>query len=541
MRTSAQVTNSANKRTLFALLFCHAIRFLDMRIPVGAVVLLIALLGTTGFCEDPSDPILDLLLQKGIVSEAEVQKARAEAERIRTNKYSMPPIESKWKIGNAIKGLELFGDVRLRYEDREAKDPNDGKIALQRLRYEVRLGLRGDVFDDFYFGLRLDTGANPRSPWVTFGTSSSGVPYQGPFGKSNAGINVGQAFLGWRGFDWVNITAGKMANPMFTTPMVWDTDFNPEGLAERFTYTVGQADFFVNLGQFIYQDTNPNETAPGYFNLGYDSSNPAFLLAWQAGATYHLNKRLSVKLAPAIYTYTGRGADTTPPGINVAPDFNGTFVGQGSTNGIGGPPAFSSGYPAGPYAGFVANQTGINDLLILDVPWEINLTLTNFNLRLFGDFAENLKGRERAQNAYAAQQAILPDAGLIPIPSAQTHDVKAYQIGFAIGNRDSLGMVYGSTSRKHGWEARTYWQHIEQYALDPNLLDSDFFEGRGNLEGVYAALAYGFTDNFIGTFRYGYASRINKALGTGGSNQDIPQMNPIEHYNILQLDLTFRF
>jgi hypothetical protein len=45
----------------------------------------------------------------------------------------------------------------------------------------------------------------------------------------------------------------------------------------------------------------------------------------------------------------------------------------------------------------------------------------------------------------------------------------------------------------------------------------------------------------IGTVRYGYASRINNKLGTGGSNLDIPQINPIEHYNLLQLDLTVRF
>ena len=114
-------------------------------------------------------------------------------------------------------------------------------------------------------------------------------------------------------------------------------------------------------------------------------------------------------------------------------------------------------------------------------------------------------------------------------------------MGFAVGNKDSLGLVYGSTSRKNGWEFRTYWQHVEQYALDPNLLDSDFFEGRGNLEGVYAAFAYGFTDNLIGTIRYGYAKRINKNLGTGGSNQDIPQMNPINQYDIVQVDLGFRF
>ena len=53
---------------------------------------------SNGFCaEHPSDPILDLLLQKGIVTEAEVEKAKTEAERIRTNgpAMRMPPLDSK--------------------------------------------------------------------------------------------------------------------------------------------------------------------------------------------------------------------------------------------------------------------------------------------------------------------------------------------------------------------------------------------------------------------------------------------------------------
>jgi hypothetical protein len=82
---------------------------------------------------------------------------------------------------------------------------------------------------------------------------------------------------------------------------------------------------------------------------------------------------------------------------------------------------------------------------------------------------------------------------------------------------------------------------VEQYALDPNLLDSDFFEGRGNLQGLYAAFSYGFTGALIGTVRYGFATRIDDQLGTGGSNQDIPQVNPIDHYQLVQLDLTLKF
>jgi hypothetical protein len=61
------------------------------------------------------------------------------------------------------------------------------------------------------------------------------------------------------------------------------------------------------------------------------------------------------------------------------------------------------------------------------------------------------------------------------------------------------------------------------------------------LEGVYVALAYGITDSIIGTVRYGYAQRINKQLGTGGNNLDMPTLNPIDSYNVLQFDLTWRF
>ena len=102
-------------------------------------------------------------------------------------------------------------------------------------------------------------------------------------------------------------------------------------------------------------------------------------------------------------------------------------------------------------------------------------------------------------------------------------------------------MVNGSVVKKNAWEARTYWQHVEQYALDPNLPDTDFFAGAQNMQGIYAAIAYGFSDNLIGTVRYGYASRINKLLGTGGTGQDIPQINPINEMKIFQVDLTYKF
>lgn len=506
------------------------------------------------------DPLLDLFIKKGYVTQEEAEKVKAEADFSRTNGMAVSPSDiSKWKISKGTKSVELFGDIRLRYEYRSAQDPRGGYIDLQRARYALRLGLRGEVLDDFYYGLRLDTSPNPRSTWVTAGTaastSSSSPIYQGPFGKSNGGLNVGEIYVGWHPAPWLDLTVGQMPNPLYTTPMVWSSSLNPQGAAEHFKYSVGEADFFATFGQFLYQDTNPNQASPsGYFgqnalnNRGGSSS--IFLLAWQAGFIYHLPKETSLKVAPVLYYYSGNGNDITPG----SPGFSDTYVGQGANAiGIGG----YSGYPAGYFGGFNANQTGVNDLLVIEFPFEFDFNVSKLKARVFGDYAYNFDGSTRAQDAYnvalveSKPPYTNPDGSIPPyyttaIPSPQTHDVQAYQIGFSIGSSNVVygpmqGLVYGTSSAKNAWEFRTYWQHIEQYSLDPNLIDTDFFEGSENLQGIYAAVAYGFSDNIIGTVRYGYASRINNKLGTGGSGQDIPQMNPINTFNLFQVDLTVRF
>jgi hypothetical protein len=49
------------------------------------------------------------------------------------------------------------------------------------------------------------------------------------------------------------------------------------------------------------------------------------------------------------------------------------------------------------------------------------------------------------------------------------------------------------------------------------------------------------TDAIIGTVRYGWAERIDKNLGTGGFNADLPLPNPINRFQILQMDVTWKF
>ncbi len=514
----------------------------------GAGVLAAAL--ALGAQAQTSDPLLDTLIKKGILTEDEARDIKAEAATGQSN--SLTSLPSKWKISDGIKSVQLFGDLRLRYEYRSAEAPTDDAVTQRRMRYAFRLGLRGDLTDDFYYGFRLDTASNPRSPWATFGSSTTAGA--GPYGKSTGTVFIGQLYTGWHPESWLDITVGRMPQPLYTTSMVWDTDFNPEGAVEHLKYTVGDADLFANVGEFLYQEFDPSSASGGLGFNGIVGQNPENIWQFpiQGGFTYHITTNISAKIAATYYQYMGVKQSTITSGTSTSPFYGDPFVGEGAYTGGPGSVNGYSGFgtsgslPGNQSAGFPLNQVGLNHLLVLEVPFELNVKFDHVDARLFGDYAYNFEGRQRAEDAAAGYAAYLnfeKTLGTVTVTpfSPQTHDVSAYQIGFAVASKDSLGLVYGGPTCRNAWEFRTYWQHVEQYALDPNLLDSDFFEGRGNLEGVYAAFAYGFSDNMIGTIRGGYASRINDTLGTGGSNQDIPQVNPIQRYQLLQMDLTFRF
>ncbi len=547
----------------------------------AAKIFLIAALamGMRAWGQDPTnapaasnsaDPLLDLFVQKGFVTQQEAEQVEAEAATMRSNQMQMPAMPpSRWAMSNGFKKMQLYGDARLRYEDRSEEDPAGNRIDLQRYRYAVRFGVRGDLYDNFYYGLRLETGNNPRSPSVTFGSSASESPYYGPFGKSEATMTIGQLYFGWRWGDWLDLTVGKMPNPLYTTPMVWSGNISPEGFAENFKHTVGQADLFATFGQFLYADMNPSEASagldiPGTSGVleagGGQKEDNIFMLTWQGGFNYHINTNMSAKAAATLYQYIGLQS-SSGNALAYAPYYGDPYVGEGAYYYAGGSAngyaSGSSGYVPGLYNGIAGagsigypfNQVGLDHLFVVEVPFEFNFKISRFDARVFGDASYNLDGAARARDAATAYQTVLatrlPPSSTIGIPHsfpAQTSDVKAYQIGFAIGSRDALGLVNATTSQRHAWEVRTYWQHIEQYSLDPNLLDVDFFEGAENLQGIYVAAAYGLTGNLIATFRYGHASRINNLLGTGGSDTgDIPQINPINSFDIYQVDLTLRF
>src|SRR5262249_29644243 len=376
-------------------------------------------------------------------------------------------------------------------------------------------------------GVRLETNNSNRSTNVTFGddTAASTPGGGGPFEKNSDTVYVGQAYGGYKGFPGFTFTAGRMPNPLVTTRMVWDPDINPEGLAEQWKHTFvfgaeppappsfskdGKAvvaskppepflklDLFANFAQFVYDDANPENplgaraTTDANGGSQLVPNTDAFLLAWQVGARFNFPHNFYFQLAPTMYNYTGNG-DT----------FNVHYQ--------GGSPYLTNA------DSLAQNQTGINSLLVFDMPVEFGWKLWGVPMKIFGDFATNFEADDRA------------DAAGQPGHGSQRY---AYQAGLGIGQLKAKG----------DWQVEVWYQHAEQFSLDPNLIDDDLFNAQLNMQGVVARAAYNLSSAVNLTLTYGHGWWYNHNLGTGGVGAQATGINPLAHYNWFTADLNVKF
>lgn len=496
--------------------------------------------------------LLDLMVKKGMITQEEAGDVAAEISKDEEQNISA----SKIKINQGIQSVELFGDVRLRYEMREGATPagatgsggallghNDSET-MNRWRYRLRFGIRGDLYDNFFYGIRAATNPNyDRSGNVTFGHSDAA----GPFGKDQSLIALDMVYLGWHATSDLTLIGGQMPNPLYTTNLVWDDNLNPAGAAEQWKHDFGDYEVFATAGQFVYQAASGN----GITNTigGSSDFDNTFMYVEEVGFKYKFDENTSFKAAAAFYSYSGTqgtsatsvaGLYSTSPLNLAAPNqspsfFNGPFVGAASAP--------------------TTNVSGINDLAILEFPMEFDFKAWNIPMRFFGDFAYNLEASQRANAARGAIDGITGNAStgnvgvtgagtiagnnaLVNSPSFQgvLHsgkgllDQAAYQVGYEIGQ----------LKKKGDWDGKIYWQSTGYYAVDPNLVDADIFNAATNMQGAVVSLAYNWTDGVSSTIRYGYAMQVNDQLATPNVNQDL-QLGTIQHYSLLQLDLMWKF
>jgi hypothetical protein len=531
--------------------------------------------------------LLDALVKKGVLSDQEAEDIRAQDEKDWSSTSA-----SKINLATSIKTITFYGDLRLRYELRDGtvqagdtsgagvKYTHDDSQTRSRWRYRLRFGLKGDLYDNFFYGIRVASGfQNDRSGNVTFGDTDNG----GVFGNTKSLLGIDRVYLGWKPTDWLTLTGGKMENPFYTTNLVWDDNLSPAGAAEQFDYkATDNLEVFATAGQFVYGDSADNAAFTGA-GANYDD---IFMFGEQVGFKYKFDDNTFYKAGASIFTYSGsvQGAATTVTGLYSTNPIN--YNNNTSTSAENNSPGLYNGPFVGAASAPESNVSGINNLAVLEFPMEFDWKVGKVPMRVFGDFAYNLEADERANAARNAINSavatgvsntgvtaiaattkattitVTPVGGGAPVAvptggltttktaAANTAALVAGSNGFqgvlnsGKGLLDQcayqVGYEAGQLKKKGDWDGKLYWQSTGYYAVDPNLIDADIFNASTNLQGVVVQLSHNWTDGLTSTVKYAYATPVNDKMATPNFNQDL-QISAIHEYNLFQADLMWKF
>jgi len=474
-----------------------------LAVAVSGAVLLMA--GQFAIADSTTD-IVDALVSKGVLTEEEgkliskgaTSKAKADEK---ANK-------SRISVGSFIDNATMYGDIRARYEARDGKGnalltTNSEKAEVNRARYKTTLGINTKS-GNWYSDWAMSISSKGTSDNVTFGdTPVSAGSGMNP--KSSSTLFIKRAQVGWNVTDWLSIEAGRMANPLYSVnAMVFDRDIVFEGLQQKLKYKFGDVEVFGTVAEW-FTGGNYNRTD------GSTATNPAQLFAFQAGLKTPVMSKASFKGAMSFYDYHGSKTGT------------GFFSPQTSA-------ATNAQRVTITTAG---NSVSQNDLAILDIPVELNFkTSENTGMKVYGEYANNLKGTDRADKACAQATGATNVCGL-------GTDDDAWLIGATFSSAKDLAGVESGKGKEGDWSANLWYQSVGAYALDPSAVDSDIFDGRINMEGTSFKGQYLIQDNVAFNFTGAWGNSKNKNLGAGGSGGDLG-IN-LRDYTLYQFDLTYKF
>lgn len=386
--------------------------------------------------------------------------------------------------------ISFEGDVRLRYEpdrfsarnalevehgvNRQRQATLDNTIEDQnRYRVRARFGINAKLNDTFTAGIRMTTGHmdNPLSP--------------------NQSIEIRQAKLDWgldrvfitaKPYSWLTATAGRFANPFFSTDMVWDRSLAMDGAAVTFTpkFKDGLSGFGT-LGAFPIDQVRKSS---------YNEADDKWFLGAQAGLEWVSPNKSSVKGAVALYDFKNvEGRANTLNGFDDR--YNGTVMPYRQK----GNNTFDVNQNGVSSCGVVSTLTGLgytgdgcglaSQFKVVNLTGQIDLAIFDpVHVILQGDYARNIgfdqrEIQRRTGNLYKEEN-------------------EAYQLKLTVGMPE--------INKRHDWQVFGAYKRIEADAVMDAFTDSDFHLGGTDAKGTILGASYGLEKNTWLTARW-YSTR----------------------------------
>lgn len=377
-------------------------------------------------------------------------------------------------------------------------------------RLRARLGMKAVLSPDWTAGIRVGTGSdnNPVSTTQTLG---------GGFGKKD--IWLDQGYLSWKATPDVTLTAGRFANPFYSTDMMYSGDLNFDGIAANFNHALNsQWGLFGTLGAFPVEYTSDSASSNGFDK---EDSETKWLFGGQIGANWKINRENSLKGAVAYYHFDDiegeRSGACRPWSGQPACDSDGSrlaFMQKGNSvfllRDIAPNPATPGLTPQPQFVGLASKF----DVLDLNLAWDAELP-SDFKLRTQGNFIHNL--------AYDKGEMLKRSEGEI------VNNINSKGQFESGGNALMVSFTLGSAleMRKRGdWNVLAGYKYIQPDALPDGFNDSSFHLGGTNAKGYFIGANYGIEKNIYASARWLSASQVYGA--------------PFE-VDVMQLELNTRF
>ena len=236
---------------------------------VAAIIMVVLAAGGAGAQEDPPemDPLLKLLVEQGIITQAQAEGVQREYDRRQGKAVDEPtgapavveqPVveDAQPQVAAETKAPEKWydridfkGDLRLRFEafDQEGISSNNRR---ERFRVRIRPGIYTQITDWMDVGLQLRSG-DPQDP------VSDNATIDGGFTMKDIAISEG--FAHFDPTSWLDLTFGKFdpRKKWTVTDMQWDDDVTVEGAMEEFSIGF----FEANLYQYSLEEVRGGSDA----------------------------------------------------------------------------------------------------------------------------------------------------------------------------------------------------------------------------------------------------------------------------------------
>jgi hypothetical protein len=159
---------------------------------------------------------------------------------------------------------------------------------FDRTRVRARLGVGAKVSDQVAAGVRLSTGSSTGSPTSTNQTMGQSF--------NKYAVVLDRVFVQVKPDANWGVTAGRMANPFYSTDLVYADDLGFEGFALSGQRKWQGGESFASVGYFPLTENRPGAT------------RARSLVGLQLGNAYKLANQDDLKVGLALYSYQGMTA-----------------------------------------------------------------------------------------------------------------------------------------------------------------------------------------------------------------------------------------